>query len=97
VFVVENLLTKDLKAAHPTRLRFYQDQKLNVTAELAQAAEHNDHELYIVSKILEQTPVLPPGPLSRCSYVSDSRYLIVVSSLPHIFYTISSHWDMHIY
>jgi hypothetical protein len=53
VFVVENLLTKELKAAHATRLRFYQDKELNVTAELAQAAEHNDHELDIVSKILD--------------------------------------------
>jgi hypothetical protein len=53
VFVVENLLTKDLKAAHATRLRFYKDKELNVTAELAQAAEHNDHHLYVVSKILD--------------------------------------------
>jgi hypothetical protein len=52
VFVVENLLTKELKATHTTRLRFYHDKELNVTAELAQAAEHNDHKLYIVSKIL---------------------------------------------
>jgi hypothetical protein len=35
VFVVENLLTKELKAAHATRLRFYKDKDLNVTAELA--------------------------------------------------------------
>jgi hypothetical protein len=35
VFVVENLLTKELKAAHATRLRFYKDKELNVTAELA--------------------------------------------------------------
>jgi hypothetical protein len=48
VFVVENLLTKELKAAHATRLRFYKDKELNVTAELAQAAEHNDHQLYVV-------------------------------------------------
>jgi hypothetical protein len=48
VFVVENQLAKELKAAHATRLRFYQDKELNVTAELAQAAEHNDHELYVV-------------------------------------------------
>jgi hypothetical protein len=48
VFVVENQLAKELKAAHSTRLRFYQDKELNVTAELAQAAEHNDHELYVV-------------------------------------------------
>jgi hypothetical protein len=34
-----------------TRLRFYQDKKLNVTAELAQAAEHSGHELYDVSKM----------------------------------------------
>jgi hypothetical protein len=52
VFAVENLLTKELKAAHTIRLRFYQDKKLNVTAELAQAAKHNDHELLAVSKIL---------------------------------------------
>jgi hypothetical protein len=43
VFVVENLLTKDLKAAHATRLRFYKDKDLNVTAEMAQAAENKDH------------------------------------------------------
>jgi hypothetical protein len=53
VLVVENLLTKELKAAHVTRLRFYKDKELNVTAELAQAAEHNDHQLYVVSKILD--------------------------------------------
>jgi hypothetical protein len=51
VFVVENLLTKELKAAHATRLGFYEDKEPNVTAELAQAAEHNDHRLYVVSKI----------------------------------------------
>jgi hypothetical protein len=53
VFVVENLLTKELKAAHATRLRFYKDKDLNVTAELAQAAENNDHQLYVVSRILD--------------------------------------------
>jgi uncharacterized protein (DUF2164 family) len=53
VFVVDNLLTKELKAAHATRLRFYKDKELNVTAELVQAAQHNDHQLYIVSKILD--------------------------------------------
>jgi hypothetical protein len=53
VFVVENLLTKELKAVHATRLRFYKDKDLNVTAELAQAAEHNDGQLYVVSKILD--------------------------------------------
>jgi hypothetical protein len=53
MFVVENLLTKEIKAAHATRLRFYKDKELNVTAELAQAAEHNDHQLYVVSKILD--------------------------------------------
>jgi hypothetical protein len=52
VFVVENLLTKELKAAHATRLRFYKDKELNVTAELAQAAMHNDHQLYVVSNII---------------------------------------------
>jgi hypothetical protein len=53
VFVVENLLTKELKAGHATRLEFYKDKESNVTAELAQAAEHNDHQLYVVSKILD--------------------------------------------
>jgi hypothetical protein len=53
VFVVENLLTKDLKAAHATRLRFYKDTELNVTAEPAEAAEHNDHQFYIVSRNLD--------------------------------------------
>jgi hypothetical protein len=53
MFVVVNLLTKELKAAHATSLRFYKDKELNVTAELAQAAEHNDHQLYVVSKILD--------------------------------------------
>jgi hypothetical protein len=33
VFVVENLLTKELKAAHATRLRFYKDKELNVFCE----------------------------------------------------------------
>jgi Chromo (CHRromatin Organisation MOdifier) domain len=53
VFVAENLLTKELKAAHATRLRFFKDKELNVTAELAQATEHNGHQLYVVSKILD--------------------------------------------
>jgi hypothetical protein len=53
VFVVENLLMKELKAAHATRLRFYKGKELNVTAELARAAEHNDHQLHILSKILD--------------------------------------------
>jgi hypothetical protein len=51
VYVVKNLLTKKLKAARATPLRFYQDKELHVTAELAQVAEHNGHELYVVSKI----------------------------------------------
>jgi hypothetical protein len=55
VFVVENLLTKKLKAAHATRLRFYKDKELSCTAELAQAAEHNDNQIYVVSKILDAT------------------------------------------
>jgi hypothetical protein len=53
VLVVENVLTKELKAAHATRLKFYKEKELNVTAELAQTAEHNDHQLYAVSKILD--------------------------------------------
>jgi hypothetical protein len=31
---VEDLVTRELKAAHATRLRLYQDKNLNVTAEL---------------------------------------------------------------
>jgi Chromo (CHRromatin Organisation MOdifier) domain len=53
VFVVENILTKELKAAQATRLRFCKDKEPNVTAELAQAAEHNDYQLYVVSKIFD--------------------------------------------
>jgi hypothetical protein len=53
VLVAENLFTKELKAAHATRLRFCKDKELNVTAELAQAAEHNDRQVYVVSKILD--------------------------------------------
>jgi hypothetical protein len=53
VFVVENLLTKELKDAHETRLRFYQDKEHNVTAELAQASELNDYEIYVVSMTLD--------------------------------------------
>jgi hypothetical protein len=53
VFVVDNLLTKELKASHATRMRFNQDKELNVIAELAQAAEHNDQEIYIVPRILD--------------------------------------------
>jgi hypothetical protein len=53
VFVVENLLTKLLKAAHATHLRFYKDKEPNITAELAQTAEHNDHHLCVVYKILD--------------------------------------------
>jgi hypothetical protein len=52
LFVVENLFAKELKSAHAKRLRFYQDKELNVAAELAKDAEHNDHQLYVVSKIL---------------------------------------------
>jgi hypothetical protein len=48
VLVMENLLTKK----HAKRLRFYQDMELHVTAGLSQADEHNYHELYAVSKIL---------------------------------------------
>jgi hypothetical protein len=46
MFVVEDLLAKELKAVHTTRLQFYQENELNVTAELAQTAERNYHELY---------------------------------------------------
>jgi uncharacterized protein (DUF2164 family) len=50
---MENLLMKEVKAALATRLRFYQDKELYVTVELAHAAEHNDHELCVVSKELD--------------------------------------------
>jgi hypothetical protein len=53
VFVVENLLTKELKGAHAIRLRFYQNEELKVTAKLVQAAENNDYQLYVASKILD--------------------------------------------
>jgi hypothetical protein len=53
VFSVENLLTKELKAAQATRLRFHKDKEPNVTAELSLAAEHNDHQLFVVSKVLD--------------------------------------------
>jgi hypothetical protein len=53
VFVVANLFTNELKTAHATRLIFYKDKKLNVTAELFQTAQGNDHLLYVVSKILD--------------------------------------------
>jgi hypothetical protein len=38
VFVVENLVTKELKAAHATHLIFYRDKELQFTAELAKAS-----------------------------------------------------------
>jgi hypothetical protein len=53
VFVVENLLTKELKAARATRLRLCNDKELNITEELSQVAEHNDHQLNVVLKILD--------------------------------------------
>jgi hypothetical protein len=43
VSVVKNMLKKELKTACATRLRFFQDKELNVTTELVQVAEHNDH------------------------------------------------------
>jgi hypothetical protein len=48
VFVVENLLTKALKAANEKCLRFNQDKELHVTAEVSHAAKHNDHKLCVV-------------------------------------------------
>jgi hypothetical protein len=47
------MLTKELKAAHATRLRFYKDKKLNATVELSQDAEHILHQFHVVSKILD--------------------------------------------
>jgi hypothetical protein len=46
-------LDERAQGLHATRLRFYKDKKLIFTAELAQAAEHNDHQLYVVSMILD--------------------------------------------
>jgi hypothetical protein len=51
VFVVKDLLTKELKAEGATRLRLYQDKELNVTAELAEAAENNDHQLHVARRV----------------------------------------------
>jgi hypothetical protein len=50
LFVME---TAHEGAENATRLRFYQDKELKFTAEVSQAAVHNDHELYVVSKILD--------------------------------------------
>jgi hypothetical protein len=52
MFAVENLLKKELAAVNAAHLRFYPDKESSVTAELAQAAEHNDHQLYVVMAIL---------------------------------------------
>jgi hypothetical protein len=99
VFVVENLLTKEHKAAHATRLRFYKDKELNVTAELAQAAEYSDRQLYVVSKILDARyneqemfhellvawrVSCRPDQLSRSRYVDDNSCLLVSSLLSFI-------------
>jgi hypothetical protein len=67
LFFVENLLTKKLKAAHATRLRFCQDKELNVTAELSQAAVPNNHEMFVVSNILG----------ARCNAVPNNHELFV--------------------
>jgi uncharacterized protein YhfF len=53
VFVVENLATKDVKAVHANFMRFYKDKSLNVTEELEQAAEHNEHQRFVVSNLLD--------------------------------------------
>jgi hypothetical protein len=53
VIVVESMPTNEFEAAHATRLRFSNDTELNVTAKLAQTAENNDHQLYVMSKILD--------------------------------------------
>jgi hypothetical protein len=45
VFPLGNLLAENLKTEHATRLGFYRDKELNVSMELAQAAEQNYHEL----------------------------------------------------
>jgi Chromo (CHRromatin Organisation MOdifier) domain len=53
VLAVDNPLAQELKAAHATRLRFYKDKELNVAAELAQALGLKDHQIYVVSRILD--------------------------------------------
>jgi hypothetical protein len=52
VFILENLFAKELKSGHSTHLRFCQDIEINVTAELAPAADNNYHQLYVLSTIL---------------------------------------------
>jgi hypothetical protein len=80
VFVVENLLTKELKAARGTGLRLLLDTELHVTAELAQVAGHNDYQLYVVSKILyacyNEQVFCRPHQFSRKTYVDDNSCLI---------------------
>jgi hypothetical protein len=39
---------------------------------------------------------LPPGPISRSGYVDSSNCLTIVSSLPPLFYTMSSHRYIYI-
>jgi hypothetical protein len=52
VYVVENLLTKELKAAHATRLRFYKDKELNVTAKLVLCAAKDETSVEFMRPLL---------------------------------------------
>jgi hypothetical protein len=38
---------------HANFMRFYKDKSLNVTEELEQAAEHNEHQRFVVSTLLD--------------------------------------------
>jgi hypothetical protein len=53
--IVDITITTQLVRAaeqHATRLQFYQDKELNVTAKLIKAVNHNNHELFLVSRII---------------------------------------------
>jgi hypothetical protein len=49
----KNLTTKDVKAVRTNFMRFYKDRSLNLTEELEQAAEHNKHQQFVVSNLLD--------------------------------------------
>jgi hypothetical protein len=54
LYVVENLITKDVKAVHARFMQIYKEKSLSVTKEREQATQHNDeHQLLVVSKILD--------------------------------------------
>jgi hypothetical protein len=53
VYGFENLTTKAVKAVHANFMRFYKDKSLNVPEELEHAAEHNEHQRFVVSNLLD--------------------------------------------